>query len=395
MTMLALAVAGAIGCAGDADTGEACIAQTTLGRIIGTRVDQTCGFFGVPYAAPPIGDLRFRPPAAVAPWGELVANDRARVCPQYRSSPEEYPDDREVFADEDCLYLNAWTPRTDAARRPVMVFVHGGAGRIGTANEAMYDGHELARRGDVVVVTLNYRLGMLGWTELGGLDAGYAGSGNNGLRDQLAALAWVRDHVADLGGDPDNVTVFGQSLGAVSISAMLATERPRRWMHRAILESGSGYLVHPRAVAEGFAQRFLGNAGISSLAELAALTTEQLLAAQDLSLGQDAGLLPAIAFAPYIDGDLVLGPVLARLANGDARDIDLLVGNTRDEMRFFGLIDPHLFEITQDQYSPLFLRRSAMRATRCSPRTPRRLTRARPTATRSSRCSPIRASGCP
>jgi para-nitrobenzyl esterase len=235
-----------------------------------------------------------------------------------------------------------------------VVFVHGGAGRIGTANEAMYDGAELASRGDTVVVTLNYRLGMLGWTELGGLDPAYAGSGNNGLRDQLAALAWVHDHITDLGGDPDNITVFGQSTGAVSISAMLATDRPRQWMRRAILESGSGYLVHPREVAEGFAGLFLGNAGISSMAALQAMSTEQLLAAQDVSLGEHAGLIPAIAFAPYIDGDLVLGPVIERLANGDARDIDLIVGNTHDEMRFFGLINPLLFDITQDQYTPLF-----------------------------------------
>ena len=357
--VLLIAVSGCtidLGSVDSALRGDAgCVAHTSLGVIVGARAPQACTFFGIPYAAPPTGARRFRPPEPVAPWAaSLVATERSRVCPQYRTPPEEYPDAREVFSDEDCLYLDVWTPRVDRARRPVMVFVHGGAGRIGTANEGLYEGTELATRGDVVVVTMNYRLGMLGWTELGGLDPSYAGSGNNGLRDQLAALRWVQDHIRDLGGDPDNVTVFGQSLGATSISAMLATEHPERLMRRAILESGNGYLVHPRALAEGFAAMLLGNAGITRMADLQAMSTPQLLAAQELSLGADAGLVPAIAFAPYIDGSLVLGPVIDRVERGAARDIDLLLGTARDEMRFFGLVNPALFDITQAQYTPLF-----------------------------------------
>jgi para-nitrobenzyl esterase len=332
-----------------------CVARTTLGTIVGSQAAGACRFFGIPYAAPPTGTRRFLPPQPVTAWSRaLVANDRSRVCPQPRSFPEEYPDNRARFSDEDCLYLNVWTPAVDRAARPVMVFIHGGAGRIGTANEGMYDGAGLSTRGDVVVVTLNYRLGVLGWTELGGLDPRFAGSGNNGLRDQLAALVWVHDHIRDLGGDPANVTVFGQSVGAASISAILATDRPGRWVRHAILESGSGYMVHPRSLADQLAGLFLGVAGITSMADLQAMSTEQLLDAQGAMLGASPGLLPAVMFAPYIDGELVRGSAIERLAAGNARDVDLLLGTTRDEVRFFGLVDPPIFGITQADYTPLF-----------------------------------------
>src|SRR5262249_37166799 len=142
----------------------------------------------------------------------------------------------------------------------------------------------MAARGDVVVVNLNYRLGVLGWTELGELDPAYRGSGNNGLRDQIAALGWVHTHIAAFGGDPDNVTAIGQSAGAFSISAMLATEHPQRLFRQVILESGNGYLVHSAQLEHTLATSFLTVSGTTTVAQLQHMSTSDLLALQNKAL---------------------------------------------------------------------------------------------------------------
>jgi para-nitrobenzyl esterase len=275
----------------------------------------------------------------------LAATRLRAVCPQDRDQLEEYPNARKRFSDENCLYLNVWTPRPDRQRRPVMVFIPGGAFVVGSASEPIYDGAHLAARGDAVIVTLNYRLGMLGWLELGGLDPSYAGSGNNGLRDQLAALQWVQNNIRAFGGDPRNVTVFGESAGAISVSALLAIDRPERYFHRAILESGSGYLVHTRGYAQEIARRHFQAGGIHSIAQLKAMSVNQILDLQN-TVYQRAPLFSGDTyFAPFVDGRLLPGPVVPRVAAGSARHIKLLSGTNENETEYWVLYSPSLYSI--------------------------------------------------
>jgi para-nitrobenzyl esterase len=346
-------VAAACGTPSATHSRPACATRTSLGMVAGTTQAGLCVFRGIPYAAPPIGERRFRPPQPVQPWrGTLTADDGTRVCPQDRDQlSEDYPDERKTYTDEDCLHLNVWTPRPDRAKRPVIVFIHGGAARFGTANEPRYDGATLAARGDAVVISLNYRLGVLGWAELGGLDPSYRGSGNNGLRDQIAALTWVRRHVADFGGDPSRVTAVGESEGAFSLSALLATDHPERLFHRVVLQSGSGALVHSPA----FERRLAAGLPVHSVAALTAMSTSQVLAVQDKALDSLPGAAGgALYFGPYVDGTLVRDSVTKRVAAGNARGVDLLIGTNLDEMNFFGQFAPGGLDTIAAEYDGFF-----------------------------------------
>lgn len=346
-----------------ASGGTACVTRTSLGAVAGTATGGLCAFRGIPYAQPPVGELRFRPPRPVSPWrGTFRAVNGTGVCPQGRDTlSEDYPDDRKAYTDEDCLHLNVWTPKPDRSRRPVIVFIHGGAATYGTGNEARYDGTRLATEGDAVVVSLNYRLGLLGWAELGGLDPAYRGSGNNGLRDQIAALGWVRDHVADFGGDPANVTVVGESAGAASISAMLATDHPERLFRRAVLQSGSGALVHTAA----FERKTAAALPVRDLAALRAMPVAELLGVQEKAMAAFPGAAgQALFFGPFIDGTLVRDTVVRRVAAGNARKIDLLVGTDRDEVNFFGQYAKDGLGALARQYDAFFPKELAGRRAR-------------------------------
>jgi para-nitrobenzyl esterase len=334
-----------------------CRASTSLGAVAGEAENGICAFRGIPYAQPPVGDLRFRPPVPAGPWrGTLQATDATRVCPQVRNdSSEDYPDSRPVYDDEDCLYLNVWTPRPDRQKRPVIVFIHGGAARFGTADEPRYDGTGLAERGDAVVISLNYRLGIFGWTELGGLDPAYQGSGNNGVRDQLEALRWVQAHAGDFGGDPSLVTVVGQSEGAMSISALLATDHPERLFRRAVLESGSGYLLHSAAL-----EKYLeGLLPVRRIGDLTAMSARQLLALQAQMLAAVPGADDSVYFAPYVDGTLVQESTTEAVEQGRTRGIDILIGTTLDEMNYFGQFRPDGLQRLSQQYGAIFPRQLA------------------------------------
>ncbi|MDH6709628.1 para-nitrobenzyl esterase [Kitasatospora sp. MAA19] len=323
-----------------------CRATTSAGRVQGVAQDGRCAFLGVPYAAPPTGDRRFRPPQPAAAWrGTLPATAAKPGCPQDLSAGGE--------GVEDCLYLNVWAPRARGADKPVMVFLHGGADELGSAGQAVFDGGRLAARGDTVVVNLDYRLGILGWTELGSLDPAYAGSGNNGLRDERAALAWVRQHVAAFGGNPDDVTVFGQSAGAISISAMLAGDHPERLFRHAIVQSGPGYLVHTADAAQNTARHILATGGIRSVADLDRLTTQQVLQLQEQAQSGLSGLSSAVFFGPSIDGSLVPGPVVERVAAGSARHVDVMTGTTENETDYWALFNPKILDYPLSAYRSL------------------------------------------
>ncbi len=256
--------------------------QTRYGAVRGDTEGDVLVFRGVRYAAPPIGALRFRPAVPPQAWTAVApALDFAPACPQLvDADPTE--NNNSVMA-EDCLAVNVWTPKVDAHKRPVMVFIHGGAFIDGSARNTWYDGTTLAQRGDVVVVTLQYRLGALGFLDLSEIAGkAYAESGNLGVLDQIAALRWVRDNIASFGGDPHNVTIFGESVGATSVGILLVTPAARGLFQKAILESKSAVRVGnyvPRA--RELARAFMKIAGASDVEQLRAMSMQQILSAQD------------------------------------------------------------------------------------------------------------------
>jgi para-nitrobenzyl esterase len=255
--------------------------------------------------------------------------------------------------DEDCLSLSVWTPGLDGARRPVMVWIHGGGFTSGSGSGDFYRGGGLAREGDVVVVTVNYRLGALGFLAhpalagdgepwLGG--DRWTGSGNWGLADQVAALAWVRDHIAAFGGDPGRVTAFGESAGGMSVAALLAVPEARGLFHRAVVESGPPY-VHTVEQAADRAEQVAALLGVPATREaLERIDADDLVRAvgdlgASLRIG-DAGL--PLALLPTVEGGLLAADPARAVAGGAAASIPLLIGTTRDEAAFFAAGVPQI-----------------------------------------------------
>jgi para-nitrobenzyl esterase len=232
---------------------------------------------------------------------------------------------------EDCLYLNVYTPAADGARRPVLFWIHGGGFNHGSGTQASYNGGPLAERGDVVVVTINYRLGALGYLYLGDHGGERWGAANNaGQLDQIAALSWVRDNIAAFGGDPAQVTIFGESAGAVAVCSLLAMPAARGLFCKAIAQSGTANRVHSTASAAELTTRLLRalDADDAEPSRLRSAPLADLLKAQ----AQHAGL------APVVDGRTLPQRPLAAVREGIAREIPLLIGTTRDETRLFGAL---------------------------------------------------------
>ena len=215
------------------------VIDTNYGRIEGTVLNRMELYLGVPYARPPLADLRFRPPRPPEPWtGVRPAQQFGAMCPQAEAPIRTLLPRAQVAQSEDCLTLNVWTPDSHSGRRPILVWFHAGMLLYGSGSDPIYDADSLARRGDLVVVTVNYRLGVLGFLYHPVLlDPATGLCGNWGVLDQLAALQWVRDHAERLGGDPENVTICGSAAGATSV-AVLATSPSRRGLfRRAIVQS--------------------------------------------------------------------------------------------------------------------------------------------------------------
>jgi len=319
------------------------IVETRYGRVEGSEQDGLQVFRGIPFAAPPVGPLRFAAPRPPEPWAGV------RDCTAYGGSAPQPPimlplPGMDVGPqDEDCLYLNVWTPAPDGARRPVMVWVHGGAFVIGSGSQTIYDGSTLARRGDVVVVTLNYRLGALGFLHLAELCPEVGAVSNCGLRDQVAALGWVRDHIEAFGGDPEAVTIFGESAGGMSVGTLLGTPSATGLFARAIPQSGAAHNHHGPDTATRVAEHLLqtlGTAPADAARVLREIPADKLRDAQaqvSLSLGTRIGLLP---FQPVVDGELLPEPPLEAVRSGLSAGVALLVGTNRDEWKLFGFLDP-------------------------------------------------------
>jgi len=334
------------------DTRKA-IVETGAGKVEGRYQEGLFVFKGVPYAAPPVGPLRWMPPHAMKPWqGVRSAFEFGCVAPQILP-PSGVLDALNAVEpqDEDCLYVNVWTPGLDNGRRPVLVWIHGGAFNMGSGSQPFYDGRLLASRGSAVVVTINYRLGMLGFLNLEAVTGGrIPATGNEGLLDQIAALRWVRENISAFGGDSGNVTVFGESAGGMSIGCLLAMPAARGLFHKAILESGVTAPANDADLATG--ERLLIHLGMkaSEADTLRAVSVQRLLAA-DLDLrAKMAGPgepMRVTVTAPSVDGKTLPFLPVEAARSGAAAPVPLLIGTNLDEWKLFGMMDPEALEMNE------------------------------------------------
>ena len=332
--------------------------ETQAGRIRGSESGGIRSFKGIRYAGAPEGAFRFLPPTAPEPWtGVRDATAPGPAAPQYALPLFGWISAAGVAAGEDCLSLNVWTPGLDDAKRPVLVWIHGGGFVVGAGSTGIYDGHDLALRGDVVVVTINYRLGALGYAHLGTvLGPEFEQSTNLGVRDQIAALEWVRDNIDRFGGDPGNVTVFGQSAGAMSIGALLGAPRARPLFRRAVCMSGAADHVIDREDGERAARQFLRALGgpAPSHEVLGRIPLSEILRAQSEVMSELGDMRTMMVFLPCVDGDVIPEQPLDAVRSGATADTPLLIGATLDEWRLFRLVDPGPTTLGEAQLERLF-----------------------------------------
>ncbi len=316
------------------------VVKTRSGEVRGSVTGGVHTFKGIPYAAPPFGANRLQPPQPVAPWSGV------RDALTYGPTPPQTPFPPQVsvlipqlvIAGEDCLNLNIWSPDLGSARQPVMVWIPGGRFEYGTGAE--YDGSHFARDG-IVCVTINYRVGVDGFLYLGD------GIANFGLLDQVAALQWVRENIAAFGGDPGNVTIFGESAGAMSVGTLLAMPRAEGLFRRAIAQSGAAHQVISPATARRVGEILAEKLGVAATREaIAAVPHDRLLAAQaeldgDLLAHPDPErwgsevVVSTLPWQPVVDGDVIPARPIDRIVTGAGAGVDVLVGTNTDEERLF------------------------------------------------------------
>ena len=325
------------------------IVETAYGTLRGVEADGVRVFRGIPYAAPPTGEHRFTPPRPAVAWsGVREATTFGPISIQSPSPLEAVFGPDRPPQSEDSLFLNVWAPAS-AGPHPVMVWIHGGAFLTGSGSTPWYDGTAFASRGDVVVVTLNYRLGALGFLHLADLGGErHASSGNVGILDQIAALRWVQENIAAFGGDAGNVTIFGESAGGMSVGTLLGTPAAKGLFHRAILQSGAASHVLGRDVATDIAEEMLTELGLGrhQLDELTKVPADRLLAAQTAVTQRRASI--GLAFRPVVDGTTLPQPPLDAIAGGSSADVDVLVGTNLDEMTLFHIAFPELASMDQE-----------------------------------------------
>ncbi|MEI8309871.1 MAG: carboxylesterase/lipase family protein [Verrucomicrobiota bacterium] len=316
------------------------IVATGSGKVEGFQTKNgVLAFLGIPFAQPPKGDLRFAPPVEVKPWdGVRTATKSGPAAPQ----PADASDPASQYAqDEDCLNLDIWTPGIAGRKRPVLVFIHGGAFMFDRSGNPLYDGTNISKRGDIVFASINYRLGALGFLFLEDFGAEYQGSGANGIRDQVLALRWLKNNIAKFGGDPENITIMGESAGAMSVFALMGLPQARGLFQKAIAESAPISWFRTRKEATDLTKQFMEIAGVTDVAALRKLTPQQLLEAQgkqQSQLGENA----IRACMPVIDGTVIPKSPFAAIQDGDAKGISLLNGTIRDEYSFFIQSSPGL-----------------------------------------------------
>jgi para-nitrobenzyl esterase len=341
---------------------------TASGTLRGLRTQDVAMFRGIPYAAPPIGPLRFKAPQPLAPWRGV--RDALEYGPQsiqtsadlaLMGAPEViglmFEPPEQCANSEDCLYLNVWTPAS-SGKRPVMVWCHSGGFFSGSGAAAHCEGSRLSARADVVVVTVNHRLGLFGFLHLAEL-AGeeYADAGNAGLLDLVAALTWIRDNIAAFGGDPENLTIFGESGGGAKVGALMSMPRARALFHRAIVQSGPWARYREANDGTQVAIEVLQRLGLDPRrpSGLAGIPAELISQVQHVTMRSLMGR-PAAADGPMADQHI--GPVLdgrvlpyqpwSKQAVAVSAHVPLLIGSTRDEGTFFLSADPGLSTLDWD-----------------------------------------------
>ncbi|MFE8963229.1 carboxylesterase/lipase family protein [Streptomyces iakyrus] len=328
------------------------VVRTTAGAVRGRREDGLAVYRGIPFAAPPVGEARFLAPRPAHPWdGIRDAHAFGPPAPQDLGNLGG-PGLLAVPEGDEWLTVNVWTPDPDpGARRPVMVWIYGGAYKLGHSGSPGYDARHIATEGDVVVVSLNYRLGMEGFAFIEGAPA------NRGLLDQVAALEWVRDNIESFGGDPGQVTVFGESAGAGSVASLLSMPRAAGLFRRAIAQSVPGTFFSD-ALARDIGTALAAEVGLRpTVADLSAIAPHRLTSAgETLSAkmlqrvdrwGQAA---PTVTpFSPVVDGEVLPTSPWQALRSGSARDVDLLVGHNRDEYRLFVAMAGQLGQISDER----------------------------------------------
>lgn len=330
------------------------VVDTVHGPVRGTDDGVVACWKGIRYAAPPVGDLRWRAPQPPEPWHEVAdATAYGAVCPQPVSP---IPLGTGTHASEDCLFLNVWSPSqalADQEGRPVLVWVHGGAYIFGAASQPLYDGRVLAGE-DVVVVTLNYRMGALGFLELRGIEGAEDFDTNLGLRDVLAALRWVRDNIARFGGDPERVTLFGESAGAGIVTTLLTVPAAAGLFHRAIAQSSPVTSVYDIERARGVAELLLDHIGVA-IEDARSVPVEQLVDASEHFFNHVPTTKPGtLAFAPVVDGDLVPDYPVIAARDGRSLPVPLIIGTNRDEASLFKWMKSPLMPIAPQTIRAMF-----------------------------------------
>jgi para-nitrobenzyl esterase len=326
------------------------------GLIRGEVLGSTVAFRGIPYAAPPVGQLRWRSPQSPQPWTDVRNTVQfGNRCPQFARADGSIvlPGQPDVFAgNEDCLTLNIWGPKDRGpSLRPVMVFIHGGGNVQGSAVLPTYDGRSLAEAGGVVVVTINYRLGQFGFLAhplLSAEDQGHQSSGNYGLLDQIFALQWVQRNIRNLGGDPGNVTIFGESAGGVNVSCLVSSPLGAGLFHRAVVESG-GFIVNERLrdlpgapqaeSAEEFGLRFAKEIGCDSAADplacMRSKSAEQVLNTLKAGPALLSRFEGDVTYGPNVDGYVLTDSPLNVMRAGRHNNVPIIIGTNKNEGTIF------------------------------------------------------------
>ena len=307
------------------------IVQTTKGKLNGVQESNYQYFFGIPFAKSPVGDFRFREPQPMEPWDDIKdATKFGSIAPQ--NQPDTPPIGQKEK--EDCLYLNLWTPAADDKARPVMIWIHGGGFLIGASSRPRNNGARLAFRGDLVVVNFNYRLGALGFLNLPGIPP------NIGLQDQIAALKWVQENIERFGGDPNNMTIFGESSGASSVAILLTTPAARGLFHKAIMESGS---ANPRDYGAERTRKgveeFVFKLDIEkdNIDALRKVPLKKIMRVQK-KLSGSLGQIIDVPFQPFIDGKIIPEHPLETMRKGKASNVPIIIGSNKDELGFISIL---------------------------------------------------------
>lgn len=336
------------------------LAHAPAGSFRGLELGPVLSWRGIRFAEPPTGDARWRDPVAAKPVAdETDATHYGPVCPQRVNPAVPLGDD--AVMDEDCLRLNVWAPSSETEReRPVMVWVHGGAYTFGASSQPLFNATSLVTRGDVVVVTVNYRLGAFGFLDLASLFPEQGFDRNLALKDVLLALEWVQQNIRAFGGDPDRVTVFGESAGGGLVTTLLATPSARGLFHGAIAESSPASSVYGAERARAVTARFTAALRIDetqpdAAGALRAATSQEIVDAGMEVYAQVPDADPGVlAFAPVIDGDLLPEAPAVVLREGRGLAVPLLIGTNKDEASLFKFMKSPLIPITDERLRDMF-----------------------------------------